>query len=313
MQGAGMQFVDTGLIDRFWLSGGGMDTSFLFQRRARIVLRQLSAAYAVGNRTQMESWRHVIDQGTRLLPQGERNEQFRSAADSIHCLALLDLSLASMDDRQSNAAYAGLERVRDMMDRRAQRRSDLGLEALDDMELELAFLRTVIIVKWRGSSEECDRLINLVDLHEAASRDLLPRMRKHFSVSPPQEPYVDVAIGDQINWTWVLLIRLLLRFDQASAAAEIDEFNSLHADFLTVKPGFFRSGITDEGTSTFFWDIELAKLWLLDELKPHELELLSGLRMKAFELNCSRHVDNLWMRAFLLRDTELMKERRFSG
>lgn len=304
-----MQFVDTGLIDRFWLSNGGMDTTFLFLRRARIVLRQLSAAYASGDRTQMESWRHVIEQGGRLLPAGDRHEQFRSAAESIHCLALLDLSLASIDERQSNAAYAGLERVRDMMDRRAQRRSELGLEALDDMELELAFLRTVLIVKWRGITDERDRLINLIDLQEAVANDLLPRMRRHFSVSPPQEPYVDMAIGDQINWSWILLIRLLLRFDQAAAAVEIDQFNSLHADFLTVKPGFFRSGITDDGTSAFFWDIEIAKLWLLDELSPPEMELLSGRRMKAFELNCTRHADNLWMRAFLIRDTEMMQDR----
>ena len=304
-----MQFVDTQLLDQFWLSGGGLDTPFLYLRRARLVLRQLSQAHAFGDREQMEAWRHVIDYSSRLLPAGDRLEQFRSAADSMHCLALLDLVIASIDEQQSNAAYAGLERVRDLMERRTRRRSEAGLDALDDMELELAFLRSVLIVKWRGAAEDEDRLISRSELQESLSADLLPRMRRHFSVTPPQEPYVDLAISDQINWSWVLLIRLLLRFDQAEAATQIEEFNSLHADFLTVKPGFFRSGISDEGTSAFFWDIEIAKLWLLDEFRTHELELLIERRERAFELNCTRHADNPWMRAFLQREAFLMQAR----
>jgi len=308
-----MQLVDNHLIDNFWLSGGGLDTPFLYLRRARFVLSQLSAAYAIGNSEQMDAWRHVIECSGRLLPADDRQELFRSAADSVHSLARLDLVIASIDEQQANAAYGGLERVRDMMERRTRRRSELGLDPLDDMELELAFLRCVLIVKWRGAAADENRMISRKELRESLSGDLLPRMRRHFSVRPPQEPYVDLAIGDQIDWTWVLLIRLLLRFDQEGAASEIDEFNSLHADFLTIKPGFFRSGISEEGTSPFFWDLEIAKLWLLDEFRTQELELLVERRELAFEQNCSRHADNQWMRAFLQREANLMEASVYRG
>ncbi|MCB1217750.1 hypothetical protein KDL44_10170 [bacterium] len=308
-----MHFDDTQLLDRFWLSGGGLETPFLYLRRARMVLSQLSAAYAAGNRQQMESWRQVIDYSARLLPAGEHEEQFRSAADSMHCLALLDLALASIDERQDNAAYAGLERVQELMRRRSERRREAGLEALDDMELELAFLRTACIVKWRGSDEDRDRLLDLPQLVSALAADLLPRLRRHYSMRPPQEPYVDSAISDLANWSWVLLIRLLLRFDQPLALRQIDEFNAHHADFLTMRQGFFRSGISDEGTSAWFWDIEIAKLWLPGELTRGDLEQLAERRLRAFELHCLRHVDNPWMRAFLLRDTELMRLRALPG
>ncbi len=304
-----MLYLDTQLLDRYWLSGGGLDTPFLYLRRARMILSQLTAAYAIGDMQQMETWRQVIEYGISLLPSDDRAEQFLSFADSMHCLALLDIVLSNIDEQQETEAYAGLERVRDLMQKRSQRRSKLGLAELDDMELELAFLRTVVLVKWRGTLEHADRLMNLAQLRSALADDLLPRMRRHFSMTPPQEPYVDSAISDLVHWSWVLLIRLLLRMDQEAAAAEIDEFNAHHADFLTVKPGFFRSGISDEGTSPYFWDIEIAKLLLLDELGHAELEFLAERRGKTFELHCMRHVDNSWMRAFLARETELMRRR----
>ncbi|MCB1221091.1 MAG: hypothetical protein H7A35_07350 [Planctomycetales bacterium] len=302
-----MHFNDTQLLDRFWLSGGGLDTPFLYLRRARLVLSQLSLAYASGDSQQMESWRQVVEYSEQLLPDDERAEQFRSAWDSMHGLALLSQALAAMDEKQSNAAYGGLERVRDIMRQRSERRSRAGMEMLDDMELELAFLRTATVVKWRGEEADRDRLLSISQLRSALADDLLPRMRRHFSVRPPQEPYIDSAIMDLVNWGWILLLRLLLRFDQQAAAEELDAFNAQHADFLTLKPGFFRSGISEEGTSPFFWDLEIAKLWLLDELGRGDLEMLAEKRSRAFELHCMRHADNGWMRAFLLRETDLMR------
>lgn len=304
-----MQFADTQLLDRYWLSGGGLDTLFLYLRRARTILHQLSAAYSTGDHQQMESWRQVVEYSAGLLAGGDFEEDFLSAADSMRGLALLDMAIAGIDDRQNAAAYARLEQVRELMDGRSSRRSGLGLPVQDDMELELAFLRALCVIKWRGPVEDADRLVPVAALRDSLSGDLLPRMRRHFSVTPPQEPYVDSTILELVTWTWLLLLRVLMRFDQQAAAAELEMINHLLSDFLTLKPGFYRSGITEEGTSAWFWDLEIAKLWLLDELQPNELDFLAERRMAAFLRQGSHEAAGTWMHHFLIREHALMRPR----
>jgi hypothetical protein len=258
-----------------WSSAPALDQSELRDNVLALVASIQDAAYH-------DEWER-IKQCRRLFNLGAvhcTEEPYRSAYD--YGAMLIAVLVADCELAKANyaAVHSELALVRRMLVEDNPRRQAAGLPPRGNSEVRFNSLGVLAGAKWEGPEALRDVLMTPDEI-VAEFKAVAARVETFFKENPREDPALRRNTMEALALAHLEVSKMAFRYCPAQVGGLVVDFNRLHSGDLALEPGHYRTQALSDSRSSYYWDFELAKLYLGQQLTSEDLHICVELRAMA--------------------------------
>jgi len=237
-----------------------------------------------------------------------RCEPLASAYDLAQCLMGITSAETLCNLQRWRQVYRAVASIRHILREGDARRKAAGVPARRNSETRWCILRILGDCKWQDEGESRDRLMTpeqIIAAFYTIDGDVRPQLDGYL----PDSPGRYARLVNSLAWTNFTIIKMAARYNALRLPRLIVHFNKNNGSRLAVTPGHFRSNDPPEGGSHWYWDFELTKLYLADDLQAADYDYITrqwALARSRAEMNDHE----LWRAGHFLTHAAILRQAR---
>lgn len=241
-----------------------------FKHECNQLLADCTVAFRANDYSGMCRVMDILDEVAPLV----RDEPFISTYEYTYSLVGLLIGITLANAGYHEDAFL----IADYVDARWQiakaRRAALGIHHVHHTEVRYTLLNLLGDLKWRCDAEYRDRVMTPAEMAEEweqCAERCFSYANENFGTDSQRTKDIIHALG----WSGVEVIKTATRFLAPAAAMKlIGKFNRLFGNKLAASPWYFRNKPALDEDCAWYWDYELCKVYLLDDLDGDTLDHL---------------------------------------
>jgi hypothetical protein len=162
-----------------------------------------------------------------------------------------------------------------------QRRALNKIEYRPNSEVRIRCLGILAEGKFSGPHELRDEVLSPEEIVEEFNATV-KMIHEYLAKFPSNDRDSDLGLLEAMTSIELELCKMVLRHCPGLLAGCVANFNRRHNEHLAVETGHFRDS-PESDRSFWYWDFEIAKLWLSSDLTADELNLCHIERINAME------------------------------
>jgi len=271
---------------QYWLAYEGLSSEAYFRQRLFALVNDSRSAFNCGDIDRMKrnleriAWVEPLVQAEPLL----------SFYETGLVMANLPLAEFASNTMHLEEAYAIVERCREVLIGKRNRRREMGLGYRPDSESWYKLYMILAELKWKGPESSRNRVVspeNLVCDYLKIER----RCLQYLDGLPMTDRKESEWVYDGLGWCGVQVIKMAARWCPQHVSVLIDDFNRTHGELLTRQPGHFLDNTPTNARNPWYWDYELFKWCTFGPGTPDEAMLCHQWRLDSARAANPQHTD----------------------
>lgn len=239
---------------QYWASNEGLTSELRFHNKLYYLVNSIGVAYRTHNLPDLTTTlRRLLYVDDYVIA-----EPFLSIYETGLVNATLFIAHACADRHLLDEGYRVVEQCQSLLEAKRERRSELGLPPRPDSECWYRSFGLLAELKWKGSSQQRDRLISpeqLVSEFNTVEQRCLDYLRSN----PSQDPNRDERVKAGLGWYGLQVIKMVITWCPQLRDPMVERFNRIHGDILKLETGHFLAHRPAQQTNPWYWDLELFK------------------------------------------------------
>lgn len=260
------------LCRSLWLRGA-LDQPAEFERVRNILMRQCYVHVGRMEFRELLSLTRAVHWVGPLCREEPYVSKYEQAIGKLGTLA----AYAASQLREFETVYRQLASVQIMLDSSARRRENLGFVAWPFSEIRLNMIRVLADCKMQDTDRDRDRMYTPEQLYTMYEQ-LYSRITAFIEEHNLDEREVR-AHQSNLAETSSALLKMCARFTPQLLIDQIQRFNRRFGANVALGVGHFRTSRALGGV--WYWDFEITKLYLADELTLKDLDFCHERLLKA--------------------------------